>query len=134
MTVLWIVVGCMRPDLLGDSDRPLDIEHFEVNLTESVVDGSEMGDSDTGGTNAPEPLQTWVDEGVLYVTHSVHLSESCTFDDIEITLTDRLLDIQYTSELGDYLFNLSYDIDLSDLNSGTYTLKAQEDTSTFELE
>lgn len=136
MLLSSLIWGCVNPDLLGDSDRPLEVENFEMQTGGLSSADSEIP-SDSGYQGEPSedaPLRVEVIDRTLHVNHDVYLPDDTTFDDIQIDFTESQITLQYAPMVGDLLFMLSYDINLETLEPGTYTFKAQEDSTSFTLD
>jgi len=137
MGLILLVWGCVNPDLLGDSDRPLDIENFEMEVGNFDSASSEIP-TDTGDSEVPvdgySPLQAAIIDSMLHVTHDVYLPPETSFDDIQVEFSEQTINIQYAPNTGSTLFFLSYDLNIETFSTGEYTLTAQEDSLTFEIE
>ena len=123
--IFFLSFACVvfDPDLVGDSDRPLDPSIQELKEPE-------------GGT-APSELSAYANDDSVYVTHSnVHLP--CDLDESEITIDinteDFFIEIVYSERSPeDCYHDLEYSFDFTDAPSGRYLLEAHGDETSFDF-
>ena len=159
-TILFSFTGCLPPaenDLLGDSDRFNDEADWEES-GDATVD-EEVPDTDTlinleasnissqlnefsGGQYGE--LSTTLDDQILTLTQSIETAHDTTafppvhspdFTNITIAIEDDVILIHYgiVDDLGAegvHTFDVSYEVDVSSLDGGTYSVQPQQYTST----
>ena len=154
LTIALISIGCVptgENELLGDSDRFNDTSVFsdsgEVGETGDSEDDTEMDESpgvalsninsEPSSSNTPTPtiqLDLRLDNDVLSVTHGIqYYNETHDFaNSMSISIEDTTIVVHYgvihdPDEAFTTFYQLSYDIGISSLSNGNYTLETHVD-------
>ena len=158
-TIFLGLTGCLPPaesDLLGDSDRFNDGSDWE-DASEPTVDESDETETlnSLEASNISSQLNEFsggqygelsaaLDNEVLTLTQSIETAHDTTafppvhspdFSNITIAIEDDVILIHYgiVDDLGAegvHTFDISYEVDVSDLEGGTYSVQPQQYTST----
>jgi hypothetical protein len=149
-TILLGLIGCLPPaesDLLGDSDRINDGDEWETpsNSETFILEASNISsqlNEFSGGQYGD--LSAALDNEILTLTQSIETAHDTTafppvhspdFSNITIAMEDDVILIHYgiVDDLGAegvHTFDISYEVDVSDLEVGTYSVQPQQYTST----
>ena len=129
--VIFLLLGCRPPDeLLGDSDR-YDEPNFGTTSDSSELNVWNINADSSDNEFGSSELLVEVKENILSVTHGIDYYESHDFiGSISVRYDHPTIIVDYgividTTQPTTTYYDLSYDIDSSDLSADTYTLKIQ---------